>query len=129
MGWDDLGSLCERGWEIGSHTRTHPHLSTLDSDTLRLELEESRQECEHALGRPCESIAYPYGDVDDRVAAAARAAGYAAGAALSSRLERLGPHRWPRVGIYHADEWWRFRLKAARPLREARGSKLWRRAG
>jgi peptidoglycan/xylan/chitin deacetylase (PgdA/CDA1 family) len=125
MDWDDLGELADRGWEIGSHTRTHPHLTELDDERLELELSESRNDCSSRLGRPCPSIAYPYGDVDERVAAAAQRAGYVAGAGLSHSLEPLGPHRHPRVGIYHDDGWWRFRLKAAGPMRKLRASRLW----
>ena len=35
MSWDQLGGLAEAGWEIGSHTRTHPHLTTIDDESLR----------------------------------------------------------------------------------------------
>jgi peptidoglycan/xylan/chitin deacetylase (PgdA/CDA1 family) len=125
MSWDDLGGLAELGWEIGSHTQTHPHLTQLDSESLALELEGSRQDFADQLGRPSEAIAYPYGDVDARVAQRVASAGYRAGAALSSQLKRLGPYRHPRVGIYHEDAWWRFRLKTTRPLREVRASRAW----
>jgi peptidoglycan/xylan/chitin deacetylase (PgdA/CDA1 family) len=125
MGWQQLGELVERGWEIGSHTRTHPRLPGLDDDSALAELAASRAECEGELGTPCRTLAYPYGDVDDRIARLAQRAGYAAGAALSSRLAPLGPYRWPRMGIHHVDEWWRFRLKVAGPTRRARASPLW----
>jgi peptidoglycan/xylan/chitin deacetylase (PgdA/CDA1 family) len=125
MSWDQLGELAERGWEIGSHTRSHPHLTQLDDEQLAGELEGSRHECAARLGRQPTSLAYPYGDVDERVASRAAAAGYRACGALSSRLTRLGPYRHPRVGIYHADTWWRFRLKATRAMRELRASNLW----
>jgi peptidoglycan/xylan/chitin deacetylase (PgdA/CDA1 family) len=125
LDWDDLGELAELGWEIGSHTRTHPHLTQLDEPTLQRELEASREEVEGHLGRACDTIAYPYGDVDARIVEAARRAGYRAGAALSGALTRLGPHRYPRVGIYHGDSWPRFQLKAARPMRMLRATRLW----
>jgi peptidoglycan/xylan/chitin deacetylase (PgdA/CDA1 family) len=125
MGWSDLDELAQAGWEIGSHTRTHPRLTQLADAELERELADSKEECTRQLGRTCDTIAYPYGDVDRRVADAARRVGYRAGAALSSRLERLGPHRHPRVGIYHGDVAWRFRLKASRPMRELRASMLW----
>lgn len=125
MDWDDLNQLAELGWEIGSHTRTHPRLTLLDDTSLTLELEGSRAELTDRLPTGCHTIAYPYGDVDERVATRARAAGYLAGAALSRRPVRLGPHQQPRVGIYHGDSWWRFRLKASRPMRELRASRLW----
>jgi len=123
--WDDLRELAGIGWEIGSHTRTHPRLTEVPPPELERELGESRDECTRAVGVECRSIAYPYGDVDARVADVARQLGYSAGASLSSRLERLGPYRHPRVAIYHEDAAWRFRLKAARPVRDLRASKLW----
>lgn len=125
MSWNDLGCLLERGWEIGSHTRTHPRLTQLDDRRLVDELEGSRAECLHHLGSICDTIAYPYGDVDERVVASAARAGYVAGAGLSSELRRRGPHWWPRVGVYHNDASWRFRLKTARSMRRLRASALW----
>jgi peptidoglycan/xylan/chitin deacetylase (PgdA/CDA1 family) len=127
MSWDDLGGLAERGWEIGSHTRTHPRLTQLDADSLTLELAGSREDLADRLGSPSQSIAYPYGDVDARVAERAASLGYAAGAALSSLLAPLGPHRHPRIGVYHEDSWWRFRLKMASQMRELRASRMWAR--
>src|SRR4051794_14615381 len=66
MGWDELRELAERGWEIGSHTRTHPHLPALGDEELATELRGSRAELEDRLGVRCTSLAYPYGDADRR---------------------------------------------------------------
>lgn len=125
MSWGQLGELAEAGWEIGSHTRTHPHLTQIDDDALRDELVRSREEVERHLGR-CATLAYPYGDHDERVVAAAGAAGYAAAGTLPARLHAERPLAWPRVGIYHADDERRFRLKVSRTLRRVRASRLWR---
>ena len=38
MSWNELGELTELGWELGSHTRTHPRLPTLDAEAMREEL-------------------------------------------------------------------------------------------
>lgn len=127
MSWDQLGELAEHGWEIGSHTRSHPHLSKLDDERLTDELEGSRSDCAEGMGLPCDTVAYPYGDTDARVAAAARAAGYSAAAGLPDR--RYGPRDpfdWPRVGVYNRDDLTRFRLKVARPMRMLRASRAWR---
>jgi peptidoglycan/xylan/chitin deacetylase (PgdA/CDA1 family) len=125
MTWDDVAQLAEAGWEIGSHTRTHPYLTRLSDEELDEELARSRAECGERLGRPCVSIAYPYGDVDERVAERAAAAGYEAGASLSSRLANLGPYRWPRTGVWHAEPWWKLRIKMMRSVRTVRASRLW----
>jgi peptidoglycan/xylan/chitin deacetylase (PgdA/CDA1 family) len=111
MDWADLAELIDRGWEIGSHTRTHPHLTQLDDATMRQELEASAEEYREHLGAPCRSIAYPFGDVDARVIEHTQRAGYVAGAASSRSLKCLGPLRWPRLGIYHTDTDRRLKLK------------------
>jgi peptidoglycan/xylan/chitin deacetylase (PgdA/CDA1 family) len=125
MSWDQLGGLADAGWEIGSHTRTHPHLTTLDDEALREELVRSREEVQERLGRACPTLAYPYGDHDERVVEAAGAAGYAAAGTLPGRLPRPRPLAWPRIGVYHADDERRFRMKVSRVMRRLRGSRLW----
>ncbi len=125
MDWNDLGSLQERGWEIGSHTRTHPHLTQIPHEQQLQELLLSREECQAHLGRPCDTLAYPYGDVDKAILATAHQAGYRAGAALSHSLRAQGPLLAPRIGIYHTDEELRFRLKTTPITRRLRASRLW----
>jgi peptidoglycan/xylan/chitin deacetylase (PgdA/CDA1 family) len=125
MSWGDLAVLVSEGWEVASHTRSHPRLPSLDDQALRFELEDSRRECTERLGVPCDTLAYPYGDADERVADFARAAGYRAAASLSSSLRNAGTHRWPRVGIYHDDPMWRFGLKVNRTVLRLRASRMW----
>jgi peptidoglycan/xylan/chitin deacetylase (PgdA/CDA1 family) len=125
MSWDQLGELGEAGWEIGSHTRTHPHLTEVDDAALRSELVESKAKVEERMGRPCTTLAYPYGDYDERVVRAATDAGYAAAGTLPARLHGERPLAWPRVGIYHTDDERRFRMKVSRVMRKLRSSRLW----
>jgi peptidoglycan/xylan/chitin deacetylase (PgdA/CDA1 family) len=116
MSWDELRLLQDAGWEVGSHTCTHPRLSRLDDASLLRELRESRQACEDELGA-CRSLALPYGDGDRRVVAAAAAAGYSALAGLPTRW--AWSPGWGRVGVYPGDGLSRFRVKVARPVRTA----------
>jgi peptidoglycan/xylan/chitin deacetylase (PgdA/CDA1 family) len=120
MTWEQLRELRRQGWEVGSHTCTHPHLTTLDDSALADELRLSRLMCEERLEAPCLSIAYPYGDVDARVAAAAQAAGYRLGATLPAGFHVPTPLRWPRVGMYGGDSELEFRLKTSRRVRSLR---------
>jgi peptidoglycan/xylan/chitin deacetylase (PgdA/CDA1 family) len=118
--WDELASLRGEGWEIGSHTVSHPRLTTLDDQALAAELRDSKRVCEEALGVPCLSLAYPYGDVDQRVARAAADAGYRAAAALPARFHAPEPFAWPRVGLYRPDSLRRFRVKTSVTVRALR---------
>jgi peptidoglycan/xylan/chitin deacetylase (PgdA/CDA1 family) len=129
MSWDEIRGLAELGWEAGSHTRSHPHLTTLAERELVDELVGSRDELQERLGRPCRTIAYPFGDHDDRVATAAGRAGYIAGATLPARLPRPRPLYWPRVGIYRMDDMRRYRFKVSRAVRLARSTPVWPEAG
>ena len=125
MSWEQLGELTEAGWEIGSHTHTHPRLPELPDDALAAELARSREICAERLGRPCRSLAYPYGAHDERVLAAASAAGYSAAGTLPAAFHAPERLRWPRVGVYHADDRLRFRLKCSPALRRLRASRIW----
>ncbi len=121
--WEELRGLVDAGWEIGSHTRSHPRLTELDDDALAAELEQSRASCERETGQPCRSLAYPYGDVDARVIAAARRAGYEVAAGLPARPGPSLPLAWPRVGVYHADALWRFHAKTVPLVRRLRADR------
>jgi peptidoglycan/xylan/chitin deacetylase (PgdA/CDA1 family) len=120
LGWEELAALADRGWEIGSHTVTHARLTRLDDEQLAAELSESKRAVEEHLGRPCRSIAYPYGDEDARVVAAVRRAGYVAAAALPSHPHGDEPLRWPRIGAYRHDGLLRLATKTSPALRRWR---------
>ena len=117
MDWDALLEHADRGVAIGSHAVSHPHLTKLSADELRRELNESREEIEDRLGRRCEDLAYPYGEHDKRVRAAARAAGY--GRAYALRGSRSDPYAAPRVDLYrrHTVPRTLLRVAASRPGR------------
>jgi peptidoglycan/xylan/chitin deacetylase (PgdA/CDA1 family) len=120
LDWGALRDLARRGWEIGSHTCSHPYLTRLDDVALSRELQASRRACERELGQPCLSLAYPYGDVDQRVVAATGSAGYTAGASLPSRPTVASALAWPRVGVYNIDSLRRFRVKVSPTVRSLR---------
>ncbi|HEX8742997.1 MAG TPA: polysaccharide deacetylase family protein [Thermoleophilaceae bacterium] len=75
----DAGRLAEAGHEVGFHTLAHRVLPPLPDDELAAELSDGRDELAAAAGAPIDAIAYPFGVADERVAAAARSAGYRAG--------------------------------------------------
>lgn len=127
MSWEELDRLAQAGWEIGSHTRSHPHLPTLGPAALDAELQESRQEIERRLGRPCHSLSYPYGDHDGRVLEAAGRAGYAAAAGTLPGRYRppSGPLDWPRFVVVRGDGNRRLQVKISPLLRRLKASPAW----
>ena len=118
MTWDELRAVADRpGVEIGAHTLSHPHLTTLSDDELRRELAECKSRLEAELARPCAFLAYPYGEEDERVNEAARAAGYEGAFGLPGDASGANPFSIPRVGIWRKDGRLRFELKTRPALR------------
>jgi peptidoglycan/xylan/chitin deacetylase (PgdA/CDA1 family) len=68
VGWDDLAALAREGFEISSHTVTHPRLAVLDEANMVYELEKSRLEILDHLGpKQTFTVECPYGTEDERV--------------------------------------------------------------
>jgi peptidoglycan/xylan/chitin deacetylase (PgdA/CDA1 family) len=61
LDWGQATELLQAGWEIGSHTVSHPDLTRLDTASLARELGDSKLELEQRLQAPVRSFAYPYG--------------------------------------------------------------------
>ncbi len=118
--WDELRELSAAGWEIGPHGKSHPHMPELDDEMLREELEGARRRCEEELGAPCRSLAYPYGEHDDRVVEAVRRAGITTACTVPDELGCTDPLRWPRIGVYRTDSSAAFRAKVSPSIRALR---------
>jgi peptidoglycan/xylan/chitin deacetylase (PgdA/CDA1 family) len=83
-----IRSMIAAGWEVDSHTLTHPDLTTLDDASLKRELVDSRTELRKRFGVPADFIAYPAGKYDARVEAATKAAGYRAATTVDEGVAR-----------------------------------------
>jgi peptidoglycan/xylan/chitin deacetylase (PgdA/CDA1 family) len=70
--------LIAAGWEVDSHTITHPDLRTVSDSQLRQELVGSRAFLKKHFHVPANFFCYPAGRYDSRVEAAVQAAGYRA---------------------------------------------------
>jgi peptidoglycan/xylan/chitin deacetylase (PgdA/CDA1 family) len=99
MTWDELRSLADRGVGIQSHGVSHAHLTRLSDAELRAELADSKAELEAELHRSSDELAYPYGEHDERVRAAARAAGYSRAFALWD-VPKNDPYAMRRLDLY-----------------------------
>jgi peptidoglycan/xylan/chitin deacetylase (PgdA/CDA1 family) len=71
--WEELRALDPELVAIGSHTMTHPVLSTLTHEQAELEIRDSRAVLERRLGRKVELFCYPNGAAGGNVLALARA--------------------------------------------------------
>lgn len=99
--WDQVRELDSAGITIGSHTITHPRLTSLSDVALDQELRGSRQTLEEGLGHPVVHFAYPSGALDPRVATAVAAAGYQTAMTTRSGVAtaNLDPLTLPRLRV------------------------------
>jgi peptidoglycan/xylan/chitin deacetylase (PgdA/CDA1 family) len=96
-GWKELKSLDPRVVAIGSHTMTHPILTSLTTEETDAEMRESRFALEKRLEREVSSFCYPNGNLNDGALASARRYYRSAVTVEPGRLEgEIDPHQLPR---------------------------------
>jgi hypothetical protein len=66
MTWDDIGLLQDAGWDIGSHSMTHPKLTEVDPFDLVWEVSQSQIEL-RSRGFPARNFSLPHEAYDDNV--------------------------------------------------------------
>jgi len=109
LDWDEAGALLQAGWEVGSHTVSHPDLTRLDAAARVRELEESKADLEQRLQAPVRSFAYPYGRLDRAVRdAAARHYDLACTTRLAYHAGAGDPLRIDRIDMYYMQDPARF---------------------
>jgi peptidoglycan/xylan/chitin deacetylase (PgdA/CDA1 family) len=87
MQWSGVQALQDAGWDIGSHSMTHPVLPDVDDSTLHYELSQSKLELQ-SRGLAATHFALPYNAYDQRVIDAVR---------LYYQSARVGDGLNPRV--------------------------------
>lgn len=96
-----IRAMADAGHEIGSHSISHPDLTTLSDARLWSELVDSRARLQAVSGQSVDIFAYPYGAWNSRVAATVEAAGYRAAVAAWGGAW-WSPEKWwvePRIEI------------------------------
>ena len=93
------------GWEIASHTITHPDLTTLDPASLESEVAGSKAQLEKELGIEIVNFCYPAGRYNDAVIAAVETAGYRGATTVNPGLgEKSMPFELNRIRINRGDD-------------------------
>ena len=128
MDWGEAANLLAQGMEIGSHSRTHPFLTTLSETEMEDQIRGSKETIEDRLGRPVRFFCYPHGLQDARVRRVVRAARYAGACSTQAGGNRPGvdPFRLLRAEISYHDTSWSFAFKARTGfgLKDWAGTKL-----
>lgn len=88
-----VGEMVAAGWELASHSITHPDLPSTSEAQLEDEMVRSRRILEREFGSPVTNFCYPAGRYDERVIAAVREAGYRSATSTEPGLARPSD-RW-----------------------------------
>jgi peptidoglycan/xylan/chitin deacetylase (PgdA/CDA1 family) len=75
---EQITEMASAGWEVGSHSLSHPNLKDVSPERLRAEIVDSRQKLEDLLGVPILTFAYPFGDINSGIVDYVKFAGYIA---------------------------------------------------
>ncbi len=97
--------LIAAGWEIDSHTLTHPDLTASDDASLKTELVDSRKLLQEKFNVPANFFCYPAGKNDARVRAAVEAAGYKGATTVEPGIASKSdnPYELPRIRVNGTD--------------------------
>ncbi|MEN6490139.1 MAG: polysaccharide deacetylase family protein, partial [Smithella sp.] len=60
LNWDEVKALSKAGISFGSHTVTHPQLSTLETEEVEYEIKLSKMVIEDKLGKEIDTFSYPF---------------------------------------------------------------------
>ena len=105
MNWSELRRLHEKGWEIGSHGKTHRRLIAMDSKKITQELVISKKNIEDRIGSEVTTFCPPFNAWNSDLLIQIEQAGYTQ-IAISYPLNGLP--KWsgrfvPRLGVYLHD--------------------------
>ncbi len=102
--WAEARRMVAAGISLGGHSVSHPSLVALSDAALRDEVGRCREAITAQVGAAPTVFAYPFGHVDDRVAAAVAAAGYRAAVTVNwARCDAAAPYWLPRLSIPNAE--------------------------
>jgi peptidoglycan/xylan/chitin deacetylase (PgdA/CDA1 family) len=100
-GWDELAGLDPRVVTIGSHTMTHPILTSLSAAETDAETRESRTTLEKRFDRPVSIFCYPNGDLNEAALTCARRYYRSAVTVEKGTVPRAAdPHLLPRFAVH-----------------------------
>ncbi|MBM4115325.1 MAG: polysaccharide deacetylase family protein [Phycisphaerae bacterium] len=95
----ELRQLAAAGWEIGSHSVSHPRLPELSEADQRAQVRDSKRQLEDLLGAAVRSFAYPYGLYSPVTVRLVQEAGYANAVTTAKRGGGTSRFEIPRLSL------------------------------
>ena len=105
LDWGQIREMQSAGIRFGSHTLSHPCLSTLDRETARNEIRGAKKILEERLEQSADWFAYPYGDWSDETVELVREARHTLACSTRSGFNRrdVDPLLLRRIEVYGTD--------------------------
>lgn len=126
--WSAIKELDAKGFEVGAHSVSHPHMDQIPADICYAEMFESRRVLEETLGHEVKHMAYPHGGFNETVRNLAYEAGYSTAATCIPVLATLDDDmlKLPRLNVGMEDTIMNFvsKLYIAQSPAEALETKL-----
>ncbi len=112
---EQIEKLDRDGFEIFSHTLSHPALTEIEDNSLESELASSKHALEKIVGHEISGVSYPHGAYDTRVREAAQKAGYRLGFTIEPSIVDSATDclEIGRVSVSPKDGLIKFRLKVS----------------
>jgi peptidoglycan/xylan/chitin deacetylase (PgdA/CDA1 family) len=97
----ELLMLKQAGWEIGSHSATHPDFSRLNFYEVQKEVMDAKVNLQTQLGIPIDYFAYPKGRYTSGVLDMVKKAGFKLAVTMDDGFMSTAtdPYRIPRIGV------------------------------
>ena len=115
MNEQQIMELDKNGFDIFSHTVSHPVLTEIEFDMLMNELKDSKEALENILNHPVYAVSYPHGAYNSNVCNAAKEVGYKQAFTIQPLFvdESTDDMRIGRFVVSPKDGLFKFRLKVS----------------
>lgn len=107
---EEILSLINDGWIIGSHSATHSDFNNLDETQIIREIKDSKSNLEKELGIKIKYFSYPKGRYSKKIIKAVKEAGYSLSVSMDDGFINASSDRFsiPRVGVDKTHKLWEF---------------------
>jgi peptidoglycan/xylan/chitin deacetylase (PgdA/CDA1 family) len=107
MNEDQLRHAQAEGWELASHTHTHPHLDQLDTASALEEIRKGKEELEQRFHTSVTTFCYPYGHLNQETPDLVRQAGFQGACTTQSGIATAStpPFLLPRIKVSYSDKY------------------------
>lgn len=90
LSWENIREMAENGIEFGAHAVNHPHLTQINIEEAKREIEESKKVVYEFTGLPVSAFSYPYGEYNEDIKKLVKEAGFDCAFTVKPGMNREG---------------------------------------